>query len=136
LCNYSFQYSRAATILYHRKQIAEAMYYNSFQYSRAATILYHRKQTAEAMWGRLVTCGRLLIGLPRPARNLPGRWLWACGLPHCGAGWQNLRPIVKIGLPLSPENLRLQWLSFAACRYAGQVGNLRPIGNRPAATCP
>ena len=52
-------------------------------------------------------------------------------LKRGGAGWQNLRPIVKIGLPLSPENLRLQWLSFAACRYAGQVGNLRPIGNRP-----
>jgi hypothetical protein len=41
--------SRAATIIYHRKQIAEAMYYNSFQSSRAATILYRRKQVAEAM---------------------------------------------------------------------------------------
>jgi hypothetical protein len=58
-----------------------------------------------AMWGRLATCGRLLIGLPRPARNLPGRWLRVCGLPLCGAGWQNLRTIVKIGLPLPPEKL-------------------------------
>jgi hypothetical protein len=83
LCNHSLQSSRAATILYHRKQIAEAMYYNSFQSSRTATILCHRKQIAEAMWGRLATCGRLAIGLPRPARNLPGQWLWVCGLPPC-----------------------------------------------------
>jgi hypothetical protein len=26
-------------------------------------------------------------------------------LKPCGAGWQNLRPIVKIGLPLPPANL-------------------------------
>jgi hypothetical protein len=38
---YSSHSSRAPTILYHRKQIAEAMYYNSLQSSRAATILYH-----------------------------------------------------------------------------------------------
>jgi hypothetical protein len=35
-----------------------------------------------------------------------------------------------------PKSSRRQWSSFAACRLAGQVGNLRPIGNRPAATCP
>jgi hypothetical protein len=85
----SFQYSRAATILYHRKQIAEAMYYNPFLSSRAATILYHRKQIAEAMWGRLATCGRLAIGLPRPARNLPGQRLHSLRLAAMrGAGWQ------------------------------------------------
>jgi hypothetical protein len=84
---YSFQSSRAATILYHRKQIAEAMYYYQFQSSRAATILYHLKQTAEAMyynpsqssraatilWGRLATCGRLAIGLPVARATLDER---------------------------------------------------------------
>jgi hypothetical protein len=53
----------AATILYHPKQIAEVMYYNSFQSSRAATIL----------WGRLATCGRLAIGLPVARATLDQR---------------------------------------------------------------
>jgi hypothetical protein len=58
-----FQSSRAATILYHRKQIAEAMYYNPSHSSRAATILYHREQIAEAMWG----------GLAKPAADCQNR---------------------------------------------------------------
>jgi hypothetical protein len=36
--------------------------------------------------GQVLTCGRLSIGLPRPARSLPGRWLWVCGLPLCATG--------------------------------------------------
>lgn len=40
------------------------MSYYPFASSRAAAILHHRKQVAEAMWGRLVTCGGLLIRLP------------------------------------------------------------------------
>jgi hypothetical protein len=52
----------------------------------AATILYHRKQIAEAMWGRLATCGRLAIGLPRPPEKLPAPMVVVCGLPLCGAG--------------------------------------------------
>jgi hypothetical protein len=55
--------SSAATILYLRKQTAEAMYYSSMQSSRAATILYHRKQIAEAMWG----------GLAKPAADCQNR---------------------------------------------------------------
>jgi hypothetical protein len=49
------------------------------------------------LWGRLATCGRLLIGLLQRRDNAGGR----------------------------PSR-------FAACGYAGQVGNLRPIVNRPA----
>jgi hypothetical protein len=35
------------------RSLEKSVYYYSFQSSRAATILYHRKQTAEAMWGGL-----------------------------------------------------------------------------------
>jgi hypothetical protein len=36
---------------------SEAMSYYPFVSSRGATILHHRKRVAEAMWGRLLTCG-------------------------------------------------------------------------------
>src|ERR1700679_1541845 len=59
-----------------------------------------------------------------------------CGLPLCGAGWQPAadwqsacrQPSVNLHGPVEKRLRR-----FAACRYAGQVGNLRPIVNRPAA---
>jgi hypothetical protein len=58
------------------------------------------------LWGRLSTCGRLAIGLPRAGRPLWGR------LSTCGR--------LAIGLP------------WAMLNSVGQVVNLRPIGNRPA----
>jgi hypothetical protein len=33
-------------------------------------ILRRRKLAGDAMWGRLLTCGRLVIGLPLPTGNL------------------------------------------------------------------
>jgi hypothetical protein len=92
LCT-SQKLSTLATILKH-------LYQYPFASSRAATILHHRKPVAVAMWGRLLTCGRLVIGLPPAVRKIPGRRL-----------------------------------SFAAYRYPGQAGNLRPIGKRPFAKC-
>jgi hypothetical protein len=95
------------------RSLGKSLCYYSFQSSRAATILYHRKRIAEAMWGRLATCGRLAIGLQRPVRNLPGRWLWVCGLPPCGADCQN-RPA---GSAYSAEESRVL---LTACRFAGR----------------
>jgi hypothetical protein len=86
------------------------------------------------MWGRLATCGRLLIGLPRPARNLPGRWLWVCGSPLCGAGWQpaaDWQSACRDLLVISHAD----GCGFAACRFVGRV--VKPAAdcqNRPAAT--
>jgi hypothetical protein len=57
-----------------------------------------------------------------------------CGLPLCGAGWQNLRPIVKIGLPRPTRNLPGRWLWVCGKPLCG-AGNLacsrlsrRPFG--------
>src|ERR1700722_3650802 len=69
LASYTFKFIPATTI----------MYYYPYPFSRAATIL----------WGRLATCGRLLIGLLASLTNAN---------------------------------------TVCACRYAGQVANLRPIG--------
>jgi len=77
------------------------MYYNLSQSSRAATIQYRRKRIAEAMWGRLATGWQ-------PAAD----WQSAC---------RDL-PVIS----------QADGCGFAARRYAGQVANLRPIGNRPA----
>jgi hypothetical protein len=54
---------------------------------QAATILYYRKLGVEAMsyirfiarcddflWGRLLTCGRLVIGPPLASRKIPSWW--------------------------------------------------------------
>jgi hypothetical protein len=74
-------------------------YYYPFVSSRAATILHHRKRVAEAMWGRLITCGRLVIGLP-PA----------------------VRKIQADGSPLRLAPMRGKMASFAA------IGNRRSSG--------
>ena len=53
-----------------------AMYYYPFQSSRAATNFPVPSLRRAAMWGRLVTCGGLVIRLPA-ARTIPGTRL------HC-----------------------------------------------------
>jgi hypothetical protein len=59
--------------------LAAFLYYSAFVSSRAATIPHHRKQVVEAMWGRLLTCGRLVIGLPLAVRKDPRLVALVCG---------------------------------------------------------
>jgi hypothetical protein len=81
-----------------RKPVAEAMSYYAFASLRAATILHHNKQAVEVMWGRLLTCGRLVIGLPPAVRKIQ-----ADGSPlRLAAMWgrlPNLQPISKSAHP-------------------------------------
>jgi hypothetical protein len=83
--------SRAATILYRSKQVVEAMSYYPLLAWRAATIPYRSKQVVEAMWGRLLTCGRLLIGqLPVTSDNclrLAAMWGRMAGVPSGSGRW-------------------------------------------------
>jgi hypothetical protein len=85
-------------------------------------------------WGRLATCGRLLIGLPGMTAKA---WLRRC----CSVGQVgNLRPIVN--RPARDESERLV-AAMLLCttrpenlcslqRIVGQAVSLRPIVNRPA----
>ena len=46
--------------------------------------LSNRKLRRFFLWGRLVTCGRLVIGLPAALRKIPCRWLWFAACRYAG----------------------------------------------------
>src|ERR1700678_4429785 len=64
------------------------------------------------------TCGRLSLGLLRGATPV-----WFADMPQCGAGWQNLRPIVT----WPPARCH----TCLVCGYAAMWGRLA----KPAADC-
>jgi hypothetical protein len=47
-------------------------------------------------------------------------------LKLCGAGWQNLRPIVKIGLPLPPEKLPASMVVVCGLPLCGARSKTQP----------
>ena len=131
--------------VWHTQSRRLLLYYYSFQSSRAATILYHLKQTAEAMWGRLATCGRLAIGLPRPARSprpmavgLPLAALWG-RMASCGGLATRLPVICTTAAsqgPIAnrPQDAILPRIAASRKRRSHSSGTVgaagRPIANR------
>jgi hypothetical protein len=75
----------------------------------------------------------LFLRAPRRFHTATSWWL-----PLCGAGWHpGWHPAAEWHSACREQFAKsdANQLTFAACRYVGQVDNLRRIGNPPFAKC-